>query len=220
MGCSTEDTYTYTCRVNNPGENGVWSALIRDPEIFEIYQDTTDITSEPGKSIYTVQIRAIKASARVTWIDFLYFSDTTMASTKDSGSAFTGGAVSTRPLTVTAGSATITKGDALPTDLVSCTGLLDSEGRTDDRDTVLENALSYRLLDASGVEVTADTARNTPGTYTVVPAAALKSGWDERYSLNRVNGTLTVENKVEEQFTLTPGGTYYFDLSGAAFTAR
>ena len=196
------DTYTYTCRVNNPGENGVWSALIRDPEIFEIYQETTDITSEPGKSIYTVQIRAIKASARVTWIDFLYFSDTTMASTKDSGSAFTGGAVSTRPLTVTAGSATITKGDALPTDLVSCTGLLDSEGRTDDRDTVLENALSYRLLDASGVEVTADTARNTPGTYTVVPAAALKSGWDERYSLNRVNGTLTVENKVEEQFTL------------------
>ena len=210
------DTYTYTCRVNNPGENGVWSALIRDPEIFEIYQETTDITSEPGKSIYTVQIRAIKASARVTWIDFLYFSDTTMASTKDSGSAFTGGAVSTRPLTVTAGSATITKGDALPTDLVSCTGLLDSEGRTDDRDTVLENALSYRLLDASGVEVTADTARNTPGTYTVVPAAALKSGWDERYSLNRVNGTLTVENKVEEQFTLTPGGTYYFDLSGAS----
>ena len=23
------DTYTYTCRVNNPGENGVWSALIQ-----------------------------------------------------------------------------------------------------------------------------------------------------------------------------------------------
>ena len=37
---------------------------------------------------------------------------------------------------------TITKGDALPTDLVSCTGLLDSEGRTDDQDTVLDNALS------------------------------------------------------------------------------
>ena len=30
------------------------------------------------------------------------------------------------------------------------------------------------------------------------------------------NFTLTVENKVEEQFTLTPGGTYYFDLSGAS----
>ena len=28
------------------------------------------------------------------------------------------------------------------------------------------------------------------------------------------NFTLTVENKVEEQFTLTPGGRYYFDLSG------
>ena len=197
------DTYTYTCRVNNPGENGIWSALIQDPEIFEIYQETTDITSEPGKSIYTVQIRAIKASARVTWIDFLYFSDTTMASTKDSGSAFTGGAVSTRPLTVTAGSATITEGDALPTDLVTCTGLLDSEGRTDDQDTVLDNALSYRLLNANNEEITAEAARNTPGTYTVVPAATLKSGWDERYSLNRVNGTLTVDDKVEELFTVT-----------------
>jgi len=126
-----------------------------------------------------------------------------MASSKDSSDAITGGTVSTRPLTVTAGSASITKGDALPTDLVTCTGLLDSEGRKDDRDTVLENALSYRLLDASGVEVAADTARKTPGTYTVVPAAALKSGWDERYSLNRVNGTLTVEDKVEELFTVT-----------------
>ena len=197
------DTYTYTCRVNNPGENGVWSALIRDPDIFEIYQETTDITSEPGKSIYTVKIRAIKASALTTWIDFLYFSDTTMASSKDFSDAITGGTVSTRPLTVTAGSATITKGDALPTDLVRCTGLLDSEGRTDDRDTVLDNALSYRLLNANNEEITAEAARNTPGTYTVVPTAELKPGWDERYSLNRVNGTLTVEDKVEELFTVT-----------------
>ena len=205
------DTYTYTCRVNNPGENGVWSALIRDPDIFEIYQETTDITSEPGKSIYTVKIRAIKTGR--TCIDFLYLSDSTLASSKDSSWDITGGTVSTRPLTLTASSATITKGDALPTDLVTCTGLLDSEGRKDDRDTVLDNALSYKLLDASNTEIAADTARNTPGTYTVVPAAALKSGWDERYSLNRVNGTLTVEDKVEEQFTLTPGGRYYFDLS-------
>ena len=207
------DTYTYTCQVTNPGENGVWSALIREPEIFEIYQETTDTTSEPGKSIYTVQFRAIKASAGVTCIDFLYFSDTTTASSKDYSEAITGGSVSTRPLTVTAGSASITKGDALPTDLVTCTGLLDSEGRRDDRDTVLENALSYRLLDTRGVEVAADTARNTSGTYTVVPAAALKSGWEERYALSRVNGTLTVEKRVDEQFTLTPGGRYYFDLS-------
>ena len=207
------DTYTYTCRVNNPGENGVWSALIQDPQMFEIYKETTDTTSEPGKSIYTVHIRAIKAGARVTCIDFLYVSDTTMASSKVSRGAVTGGAVRTRPLTVTAGSATITEGDALPTDLVSCTGLLNSEGRKDDRDTVLDNALSYKLLDASNTEIAADTARNTPGTYTVVPAATLKSGWGERYSLNKVNGTLTVENQPDEQFTLAPGGRYYFDLS-------
>ena len=207
------DTYTYTCRVNNPGENGVWSALIQDPQMFEIYKETTDTTSEPGKSIYTVHIRAIKASARVTWIDFLYLSDTTMASSKDSSTVITGGAVSTRPLTVTAGSATITEGDALPTDLVTCTGLLNSEGRKDDRDTVLDNALGYQLLDANNEEVTAATARNMPGTYTVVPAATLKSGWGERYSLNKVNGTLTVENQPDEQFTLAPGGRYYFDLS-------
>ena len=207
------DTYTYTCRVNNPGENGVWSALIQDPQMFEIYKETTDTTSEPGKSIYTVHIRAIKAGARVTCIDFLYVSDTTMASSKVSRGAVTGGAVRTRPLTVTAGSATITEGDALPTDLVSCTGLLDSEGRKDDRDTVLDNALGYQLLDANNEEVTAATARNMPGTYTVVPAATLKSGWGERYSLNKVNGTLTVENQPDEQFTLAPGGRYYFDLS-------
>ena len=207
------DTYTYTCRVNNPGENGVWSALIQDPQMFEIYKETTDTTSEPGKSIYTVHIRAIKAGARVTCIDFLYVSDTTMASSKVSRGAVTGGAVRTRPLTVTAGSATITEGNALPTDLVSCTGLLNSEGRKDDRDTVLDNALGYQLLDANNEEVTAATARNMPGTYTVVPAATLKSGWGERYSLNKVNGTLTVENQPDEQFTLAPGGRYYFDLS-------
>ena len=207
------DTYTYTCRVNNPGENGVWSALIQDPQMFEIYKETTDTTSESGKSIYTVHIRAIKAGARVTCIDFLYVSDTTMASSKVSRGAVTGGAVRTRPLTVTAGSATITEGNALPTDLVTCTGLLNSEGRKDDRDTVLDNALGYQLLDANNEEVTADTARNTPGTYTVVPAATLKSGWGERYSLNKVNGTLTVENQPDEQFTLAPGGRYYFDLS-------
>ena len=207
------DTYTYTCRVNNPGENGVWSALIQDPQMFEIYKETTDTTSEPGKSIYTVHIRAIKAGARITCIDFLYVSDTTMASSKVSRGAVTGGAVRTRPLTVTAGSATITEGNALPTDLVTCTGLLNSEGRKDDRDTVLDNALGYQLLDANNEEVTAATARNMPGTYTVVPAATLKSSWGERYSLNKVNGTLTVENQPDEQFTLAPGGRYYFDLS-------
>ena len=206
------DTRTWTWQVTNPGENGVWSAHMREEGIFEIYEETVDTTSEPGKSFYTIKYRAIKAGT--TFIDILYVSDTTASWSPWSGSnVVAGGPVFTRTLTVTARDATISTGDTLPTDLVSCAGLLDSEGRTDDRDTVLENALSYRLLDANNEEVTAETARNTPGTYTVVPAAALKSGWDERYSLNRVNGTLTVEKRVDEQFTLTPGGRYYFDLS-------
>ena len=196
------DTRTYKWKAINPGENGTWSAIMREQGIFEIYEETVDTTSEPGVSHYTTKVRAIKAGR--TYIDILYVSDTTASwSPWTHSSVFAGGTVVVRGLTVTAGSATITKGDALPTDLVSCTGLLDSEGRTDDRDTVLDNALSYRLLDADGAEVTVDTARNTPGTYTVVPAAILKSGWDERYSLNRVNGTLTVEDKVEELFTVT-----------------
>ena len=201
------DTRTYKWKVLYPGENGTWSAVMREQGIFEVYEETVDTTSEPGVSHYTTKVRAIKAGQ--TFIDILYVSDTTAAWSPWSGSdVVAGGWVFTRTLTVTAGSATITKGDALPTDLVTCTGLLDSEGRTDDRDTVLDNALGYQLLDASNEEVTAATARNTPGTYTVVPTAALKSGWDERYSLNRVNGTLTVEDKVEEQFnvTVTSGG--------------
>ena len=196
------DTRTYKWQVTNPGENGVWSAIMRDQGIFEIYEETVDTTSEPGVSHYTMKVRAIKAGQ--TFIDILYVSDTTASwSPWTYSSVVAGGPVTTRTLTVTAGSATITEGDALPADLVRCTGLLDSEGRTDDRDTVLDNALSYRLLNANNEEVAADTARNTPGTYTVVPAATLKSGWDERYSLNRVNGTLTVEDKVEELFTVT-----------------
>ena len=196
------ETRTWTWQVTNPGENGVWSAIMREPGIFEIYEETVDTTSDPEKSFYTIKYRAIKAGQ--TFIDILYVSDTTASWSPWSGSSVVaGGTVIVRGLTVTAGSATITKGDALPTDLVSCTGLLASEGRKDDRDTVLDNALGYQLLDADGAEVTVEAARNTPGTYTVVPPAPLKSGWDERYSLNRVNGTLTVEDKVEELFTVT-----------------
>ena len=196
------ETRTWTWQVTNPGENGVWSAIMREQGIFEIYEETVDTTSEPGKSFYTIKYRAIKAGH--TFIDILYVSDTTASWSPWSGSSVVaGGKVVVRGLTVTAGRATITKGDALPTDLVTCTGLLDSEGRTDDRDTVLDNALSYRLLNANNEEITAEAARNTPGTYTVVPTAELKPGWDERYSLNRVNGTLTVEDKVEELFTVT-----------------
>ena len=196
------ETRTWTWQVTNPGENGVWSAHMREEGIFEIYEETVDTTREPGKSFYTIKYRAIKAGQ--TFIDILYVSDTTASwSPWSTSTVVAGGWVFTRTLTVTAGSATITKGDALPTDLVRCTDLLDSEGRTDDRDTVLDNALSYRLLNANNEEITAEAARNTPGTYTVLPTAELKPGWDERYSLNRVNGTLTVEDKVEELFTVT-----------------
>ncbi len=196
------DTRTYKWKAINPGENGAWSAIMQEQGIFEIYEETVDTTSEPGVSHYTTKVRAIKAGE--TFINILYVSDTTASwSPWSSSTVVAGGKVVVRGLTVTAGSATITKGDALPKDLVRCTGLLDSEGRTDDRDTVLDNALSYRLLNANNEEVAADTARNTPGTYTVVPTATLKSGWDERYSLNSVNGTLTVEDKVDEQFHIT-----------------
>ena len=34
------------------------------------------------------------------------------------------------------------------------------------------------------------------------------------YASNFTDIALTVENQPDEQFTLTPGGTYYFDLSG------
>ena len=147
------DTRTYKWKAINPGENGTWSAIMREQGIFEIYEETVDTTSEPGVSHYTTKVRAIKAGR--TYIDILYVSDTTASwSPWTHSSVFAGGTVVVRGLTVTAGSATITKGDALPTDLVSCTGLLDSEGRTDDQDTVLDNALSYRLLDADGAEVT------------------------------------------------------------------
>ena len=202
------DTYTYTRRATNPGENGVWSATAREQGIFEIYEETTDTTSEPGKSIYTIKVRALKKGT--TYIDILYVSDTTAS--WESGIA--GGRVKTRSLAVTARDVSITKGEMLPADLVTCTGLLESEGWTDDRDAVLDNALDYRLLDSDGTEVTADEACNTIGSYTIVPTASLKAGWDERYQLYKQDGTLTVEEKIEEQLTLTSDGTYYFDLSG------
>ena len=199
------DTYTYTRRATNPGENGVWSATAREQGIFEIYEETTDTTSEPGKSIYTIKVRALKKGT--TYIDILYVSDTTAS--PEPGIA--GGRVKTRSLAVTARDVSITKGEMLPADLVTCTGLLESEGWTDDRDAVLDNALDYRLLDSDGTEVTADEACNTIGSYTIVPTASLKAGWDERYQLYKQDGTLTVEEKIEEQFTLTSDGTYYFD---------
>ena len=103
------DTRTYKWQVTNPGENGVWSAIMREQGIFEIYEETVDTTSEPGVSHYTMKVRAIKAGH--TFIDILYVSDTTASwSPWTYSSVVAGGPVTTRTLTVTAGSATHHRG--------------------------------------------------------------------------------------------------------------
>ena len=46
------DTRTYKWKVLYPGENGTWSAVMREQGIFEVYEETVDTTSEPGVSHY------------------------------------------------------------------------------------------------------------------------------------------------------------------------
>lgn len=52
------DTRTWTWQVTNPGENGVWSAHMREEGIFEIYEETVDTTSEPGKIVLYYKIQS------------------------------------------------------------------------------------------------------------------------------------------------------------------
>ena len=53
-----------------------------------------------------------------------------------------------------------------------------------------------------------------PGSYTLKVFSEQYNGdYNTDYASNFTDIALTVEDKVEEQFTLTPGGRYYFDLS-------
>ena len=54
-----------------------------------------------------------------------------------------------------------------------------------------------------------------PGSYTLKVFSEQYNGdYNTDYASNFTDIALTVENQPDEQFTLTPGGTYYFDLSG------
>lgn len=53
-----------------------------------------------------------------------------------------------------------------------------------------------------------------PGSYTLKVFSELYNGdYKTDYASNFTDITLTVEKQADEQFTLTPGGRYYFDLS-------
>ena len=54
-----------------------------------------------------------------------------------------------------------------------------------------------------------------PGDYTLkVFSEQCNGDYNTDYASNFTDIALTVENQPDEQFSLTPGGTYYFDLSG------
>ena len=56
-----------------------------------------------------------------------------------------------------------------------------------------------------------------PGNYTLKVFSEQYNGdYKTDYASNFTDIALTVEKQVEEQFSLTPGGTYYFDLSGVS----
>jgi hypothetical protein len=56
-----------------------------------------------------------------------------------------------------------------------------------------------------------------PGNYTLKVFSEQYNGdYKTDYASNFTDIALTVEKQVEEQFSLTPGGTYYFDLSSAS----
>ena len=55
-----------------------------------------------------------------------------------------------------------------------------------------------------------------PGSYTLKVFSEQYNGdYNTDYASNFTDIALTVENQPDEQFTLKPGGVYYFDLSGA-----
>ena len=112
--------------------------------------------------------------------------------------------------------------DAAPDDTI----MLNYSGAT----TGVNEYISAIIADSSGARYYGRVAQPTaesgtveikipsdiaPGSYTLKVFSEQYNGDDNTdYASNFTDIALTVENQPDEQFTLTPGGTYYFDLSG------
>ena len=111
--------------------------------------------------------------------------------------------------------------DAAPDDTVT----LNYKGAT----TGINEYISAIIADSSGAQYYGRVAQPTaesgtveikipsdiaPGSYTLKVFSEQYNGDDNTdYASNFTDIALTVENQPDEQFTLTPGGRYYFDLS-------
>lgn len=111
--------------------------------------------------------------------------------------------------------------DAAPDDTVT----LNYKGAT----TGINEYISAIIADSSGAQYYGRVAQPTaesgtveikipsdiaPGDYTLKMFSEQCNGdYNTDYASNFTDIALTVENQPDEQFTLTPGGTYYFDLS-------
>ena len=112
--------------------------------------------------------------------------------------------------------------DAAPDDTIT----LNYKGAT----TGINEYISAIIADSSGARYYGRVAQPTaesgtveikipsdiaPGDYTLKMFSEQCNGdYNTDYASNFTDIALTVENQPDEQFTLTPGGTYYFDLSG------
>ena len=114
--------------------------------------------------------------------------------------------------------------DAAPDDTVT----LNYKGAT----TGINEYISAIIADSSGAQYYGRVAQPTaesgtveikipsdiaPGSYTLKVFSEQYNGDDNTdYASNFTDIALTVEKPIEEQFTLAPGGRYYFDLSGVS----